>query len=257
MPCGGEGRRDWIKAGWRRVSVFGIIRFMKNKRMDQVADHFQTEARGFDARVIRIVPYYREMLDALVNSLPFPPAKPIRVLDLGCGTGTVAYVVKSRFPRAAVHCVDLVPRMLELAAKKLRGFSGVSFEQADFSRYRIAGKYDAVVTSLALHHLETDADKAAMHRKIYRALVPGGVFASADITVSPRPFLQRYYLNQWAAFILRSLPQRELDANYRRYRLEDRPSVLLPELRRLERTGFRHVEILWKRYNFATYAAYK
>lgn len=230
---------------------------MGKPRMEHIARHFNTEAGIFDARVVRIVPGYREMLDALVASLPFPAKKKIRVLDLGCGTGTVSFLVKSKFPNAVIRCVDLVPNMLELAARKLRGFSGIEFEQADLQTYRIRERCHAVVTSLALHHLETDGDKAAMHRKIFRALVPAGVFASADITVSSQKFLQQYYLSQWAEFIAQSHPRAEIEENYRRYLREDRPSVLLPELRSLERIGFRRVEVLWKHYNFAVYAAYK
>ncbi|MEW6516742.1 MAG: methyltransferase domain-containing protein [candidate division FCPU426 bacterium] len=229
----------------------------KPRRMTEIADHFNREAAKFDDRVVKIVPDYREMLAALVGSLDFPAKKNIHVLDLGCGTGTIALAVKQRFPRASVHCVDLVPNMLQLAAYKLHRYSGVTFEQADFHRYAISRRYHAVVTSLALHHLETDADKMKMHRKIFRALLPGGVFASADITVSPRKNLQQLYLGKWAQFVRRSFSEAALAENYRRYQREDRPSILRRELGWLERIGFRHVEVLWKYYNFAVYAAYK
>lgn len=225
--------------------------------MKHVAEHFNTEADIFDARVVKIVPYYREMLEALVNSLPFPTQKRIKVLDLGCGTGTISRLVKQRFPMADIQCVDLVPNMLALAREKLRGLSGIEFEQADLHHYAIPGTYDAVVTSLALHHLETDADKLAMHRKIFRSLTPGGVFASADITVSSKKFLQQHYMQKWEEFISRSFSQDQIENNYQRYRREDRPSILLDELSRLMRIGFSPVEILWKYYNFTTYAAYK
>lgn len=230
---------------------------MNNQRMHSVAHHFNTEADIFDARIVKIVPDYREMLEALIGALPFPAGKKIKVLDLGCGTGTVSFLIKNEFPRASIRCVDLAPNMLALAAQKLRGLDAVEFEQADLQHYQIRGRYDAVVTSLALHHLETDADKARMHRKIFRALAPGGVFASADITVSSKQRLQQYYLAKWAHFIRKSYSQADIDRNYQRYRREDRPSVLLKELRWLERIGFRHIEVLWKYYNFVTYAAYK
>jgi len=225
--------------------------------MQTVARHFNSEASLFDARILKIVPHYREMLEALAAALPRPSRKKLRILDLGCGTGAVSFLVKNRFPNASLHCVDLVPNMLKLAAGKLRGFSGVTFEQADLRAYVPRGRYDAVVSSLALHHLATDAAKARMHRKIHRALVPGGVFANADITVSARGRLQAYYLAKWAEFIRRSYSEADIRRNYRRYQREDRPSVLLKELRELERIGFRRLEILWKYCNFVTYAAYK
>jgi tRNA (cmo5U34)-methyltransferase len=230
---------------------------MPTSRMAQVARHFNSEAGAFDDRVVKIIPCYQEMLTALVGGLLFPSGQKIRVLDLGCGTGTVAQRVKRRFPNARIRCVDLAPAMLALAADKLRGVPGIEFERADLQHYVPAGPYDAVVSSLALHHLATDADKRKVHRRIYRALVPGGVFVNADITVSPQEAIQGFYLRKWAEYIRKSFSQAELKRNHRRYQREDRPAVLLREITRLRQIGFRQLEILWKYYNFATYAAYK
>jgi tRNA (cmo5U34)-methyltransferase len=230
---------------------------MPTTRMARVARHFNSEAGAFDARVVKIIPCYQEMLTALVGGLLFPSGQKIRVLDLGCGTGTVAQLVKRSFPNAHIRCVDLAPAMLALAADKLRGVPGIEFEQANLQFYRPVGPYDAVVTSLALHHLATDSDKFRMHRKIYRALAKGGMFLNADITVSPQKPIQNFYLKKWADFIGKTYTQKDIHKNYRRYQREDRPSVLLKELLGLERIGFRRVEIFWKYYNFTTYGAYK
>jgi tRNA (cmo5U34)-methyltransferase len=230
---------------------------MNASRMAHVKHHFNTEASVFDDRVSKIVPYYLEMLSALVHSLPFPSTKTIRVLDLGCGTGTVSYLIHESFPHAIIHCVDIAPHMLTEAERKLRHVPHVTFEQADLQKYFPQQKYDAVVTSLALHHLETNADKAKMHRKVFQALKRGGVFASADITLSIRPHLQKYYLQKWADFIRKSFTPADIEKNHERYKREDRPSILWNELKTLERIGFRYTEILWKYYNFVTYAAYK
>jgi hypothetical protein len=39
------------------------------------------------------------------------------------------------------------------------------------------------------------------------------------------------------------------------YKKEDRPADLLDELVTLRKAGFRHAEVFWKHYNFATYGA--
>jgi tRNA (cmo5U34)-methyltransferase len=51
--------------------------------------------------------------------------------------------------------------------------------------------YDVVVSSLALHHLVTDAGKRQFYRRINRSLRPGGVFYSANVVLGASCFLQR------------------------------------------------------------------
>lgn len=234
-----------------------IILMDKEKRMSHVRRHFDSEAGAFDEHVLKVVPYYREMLDALVLALPYPNHKKIKIMDLGCGTGTITYLIKSRFPNAEVKCVDVSQNMLDKASNKLKKFSGIEYELADLHEYRIKEKYDAIVASLALHHLETDKDKTALHKKIFKGLKKGGVFFNADITVSKNKGLQNKYLKKWEKFILKSMTEEFAKHNYGRYKREDRPSVLLDELERLKKIGFSHIEILWKYYNFAVYCAEK
>jgi len=38
--------------------------------MDKVKKHFQEEANVFDARVLKAVPFYNDMLEALVSAIP-------------------------------------------------------------------------------------------------------------------------------------------------------------------------------------------
>ncbi len=57
--------------------------------MDRVKEHFESEAEQFDGIIRRLIPFYEEMVDAAVSALPFSADAPIRVLDLGCGTGTL------------------------------------------------------------------------------------------------------------------------------------------------------------------------
>ena len=52
--------------------------------MEEIRQHFDGEALSFDANIVRLIPYYDSMIDALVSSLPFGPASAFSVLDLGC-----------------------------------------------------------------------------------------------------------------------------------------------------------------------------
>lgn len=226
-------------------------------RIRHVEDHFDSEAGVFDARVIKFVPYYREMLEALIGVIPFAAGRAISAADLGCGTGTVARLLKKRYPKARVACVDLSQKMIETAVKKFKGISGIDFIQAELGGYRFASKYDLIVSSLALHHINPGKEKAALYKKIHGALKKGGIFINADIVVSRDRAFQEKYLKKWGEFVLRSVSEKEKRENYQRYKREDRPAALVDEIDVLRKVGFRGVDVFWKYYNFAVYGGRK
>ena len=54
---------------------------MDNK--DRVKNHFEAEAKQYDRIIQNLIPYYNQMVEALVNALPFPSATSIEAIDLG------------------------------------------------------------------------------------------------------------------------------------------------------------------------------
>ncbi len=228
---------------------------MTRQRIDSIRKHFDGEATIFDARVVRMVPHYREMIETMVAAIPFPASKPVRAVDLGCGTGTVAWLVKERFPKARLTCIDFAPNMLALARRRLG--PAAKFDLGDLHTYSFTDTHDAILSSLVLHHVKPGPEKTALFRRIYGALVKGGVFLNTDIFTSRDKAVARMQLEKWAEFILQSYSRREVQSNYRKYKQEDRPADPQEELEALRKAGFRHVEMLWKYYNFGTYIAVK
>jgi tRNA (cmo5U34)-methyltransferase len=230
---------------------------MSKERIDIVKDHFNSEAGVWDKKALERVPYYREMFEILVSMLPFAEERGFSVIDLGAGTGTISYMVKKAFPAARITCMDIAPQMLEMARKKLAGFKDIEYELADLADYKFKGKYDAVVSSLALHHLEPDENKLAFYRRLYSALNPGGVFLNADIITADDEKTQEIYLKKWGEFVLSNLPSEDMQENLKRYHREDRPNKLNTELDWLRKAGFASAEAHFKYYNFAVYGALK
>ncbi|MGE5776676.1 MAG: class I SAM-dependent methyltransferase, partial [Chloroflexota bacterium] len=142
--------------------------------MDLIKQHFEEEAQKFDHIIQQLIPYYDQMLQALISALPFDADSPIQVLDLGCGTGTLAKRILDVFPRAHVTCLDFSEQMIEMARVKLADFNRVSYVVQDFQEHAPTISCHAIVSSLALHHLVTDEEKQAFYLKIYQTLLPGG-----------------------------------------------------------------------------------
>lgn len=226
--------------------------------MENIKEHFEVEAHAFDEIIQCLIPYYPQMLEALVAALPFERATPIHVIDLGCGTGSIARHIKGTYPEATITCVDIAENMLGMARGKLGSGPDVRYQLANFQTYEFDAKYDAVVSSLALHHLVTDSDKQAFYRKAYGSLVPGGVFYNADVILGSSDYLQKIYMYKWKGFMKRHVSEEEIEQKWiPKYYEEDRPAKLMEQLVWLKEIGLVDVDVLWKYYNFAVYGGRK
>lgn len=104
-----------------------------------------------------------------------------RVLDLGCGTGTLAILVKHAHRGAEVFGLDADAEALNLARMKLAAAGiEVQLEQGLASALPYAGEsFDRALSSLFFHHLPSELKLEAM-REVLRVLRPGGEFHIAD-----------------------------------------------------------------------------
>ncbi len=227
-------------------------------KMDHVRDHFEGEAPVYDGVIRNLIPYYPQMVEALVSALPFDHDDAFNVLDLGCGTGTVSRAVLDAFPCARLTCLDIAENMLGIARRRLSSAQDARFVHADFYHYGFDRQYHAVVSSLALHHLVTPQDKLDFYEKIYDALKPGGILVNADVVLASTDTLQRQYMEHWKSFMLRALPQDEVENVWiPKHYEEDRPVSLLDHLAMLKEAGFTAMDVVWKYYNFCVYMAVK
>ncbi|HJS20068.1 MAG TPA: class I SAM-dependent methyltransferase [Anaerolineales bacterium] len=97
------------------------------------------------------------------------------VLDLGCGTGTLAIMAKQAQPAANVSGLDADPQMLKVARyKSSKENTPVNFNEGmTYSLPYPDESFDRVLSSIMIHHLKTP-DKKRTAQEVFRVLKPGG-----------------------------------------------------------------------------------
>jgi tRNA (cmo5U34)-methyltransferase len=121
------------------------------------------------------------------------PPRVERFLDLGTGDGRLLAAVRGRHPDAVAVGVDTSEPMLARAAERFEGEAGVELRLHDLAQPLPGGEqYDAVVSGLAIHHLENER-KRELFGQIHELLPPGGVFANLDLVASASPALHERF----------------------------------------------------------------
>ena len=104
-----------------------------------------------------------------------------RVLEIGSGTGNLTLRAKRAHPGIDVIGVDPDPLALTRAQRKLNGAAGIRFDRGYAQKLPYAdGEFDRVLSSLMLHHLDSDAKTTAVAEAL-RVLRPGGRLHLVDI----------------------------------------------------------------------------
>jgi cyclopropane fatty-acyl-phospholipid synthase-like methyltransferase len=113
------------------------------------------------------------MRDIVVSHVP--SGRPIRMLDVGCGTGSLVFRLAAALPDATLIGIDVSAPNIEAARRELsrrRPAPAVQFERADYLGYA-AAPFDAIVSDGVLHLIVCET--GALVRKLARDLRPGGV----------------------------------------------------------------------------------
>ncbi len=116
-----------------------------------------------------------------------------RFLDLGTGDGRLMAAIREPHPDARAVGLDASEPMLARAAERFGGDPLVELRPHDLSLpLGDAGPADAVVSGLAIHHLE-DERKQELFGEIHALLIPGGVFANLDLVSATSPGLHERF----------------------------------------------------------------
>lgn len=136
--------------------------------------------------------YHRRFRDvegenaAIISALALQPSNTIA--DFGCGTG--AFVLQAARQCAAVHAIDVSNAMLDYTQWRASnaGLANVFCHHGGFLTYvHTDTPLDAIVSTMALHHLPDFWKQEALYR-LASFLKPGGRFLLADVVFSEKEY---------------------------------------------------------------------
>lgn len=239
--------------------------FNPSQQSQSVGKFFDEVSNDYDESILRAIPPYVELLEALIQFTMLPPNQPLSILELGCGTGNVSRLLLKTFPAARLTLVDLSGDMLAQAKKKLsplfasqidapgtyleKGFMDLEFKSEQF---------DLIVASCSLHHL-LDDEKHLLYQRMYHWLRHKGRFVCADAVLS-LPLEPAYELNlqrgyQWSRE--NGAPEEAIVLWQEHAHKFDHYVSLHQHFQWLQEMGFQAIDCHWKNLYWAVFGAEK
>jgi tRNA (cmo5U34)-methyltransferase len=208
-----------------------------------VESHLQLKVTDYDELIRKFIPRYDEMLDEAVLRLRDSVGNRGKFVDLGIGTGALTERVLQAIPLAEIIGIDADPKMLEEATRRLSANNQpIKVRVQDFLADLPAGQ-NGYFAALALHHVLTLSTKQKLYRKIYQALLPGGLFLNADALFDESEQIRK----RWAAHLVSAgFTETEASNNLESWKKEDRYYGIETELALLRNAGFVNCDVAWR-----------
>jgi tRNA (cmo5U34)-methyltransferase len=177
------------------------------------------------------------------------------ILDLGAGTGLLSEFIMQKFPSASLNLLDESAEMLSKAQLRLEKYSPKIFIQP-MTDPLPSGRYHAVISSLAIHHL-ANADKRNLFRRIFQALEPGGIFINGEQILGENDWQQKLFESTHLDGA-RTLGSSEEEIQAAKERMSyDKCSTLRDQISWLQEIGFQNADSFFHSFRFAVYAGWK
>lgn len=216
---------------------------------------FAEHAPAYHALRRRLVPGLDDLYGTAADLLALRGGPLARVLDLGAGTGLLSAYVAERHPGVELVLVDGAAAMLEQARRLLAPHATTVLVQ-DLRDALPAGPFDAVVSALAIHHLD-DRDKRDLDARVFAVLRPGGAFVNAEQVRGPTAWLDARQHEGWLAACRRhGASEAELAQALERM-VADRDTDTETQLRWLREAGYDDVDCFYRRWHFAVIAGWR
>ncbi|MFH1054628.1 MAG: class I SAM-dependent methyltransferase [Candidatus Altiarchaeota archaeon] len=165
----------------RRYTDMNNPNFAKTPKTKGVIIKWANMYDSFNSLFLRLIGEKMSTAEAAIEKVELSAG--IKVLDVGCGTGTLTIAAKHKVgPSGEVHGVDASPQMIGVAKEKaIKVGLDVAFQVGVVEGLTFPDSYfDIVLSCLMIHHLPGDELKQKAFTEIYRVLKPGGNIFIAD-----------------------------------------------------------------------------
>jgi SAM-dependent methyltransferase len=216
-----------------------------------------------------MIPLRDEIEHVIVALILGEVGEPFWFADLAAGSGWLSRAILARYPMARALVLDGTETMLAESGRALAAFPGrfeprrVRLEDERWTE-DLPHPLRAVVSSLAIHHLD-DAGKRALFARLFARLAPGGALLIADLVQPASERARQLAAAQWYEEVRRQ--SLELTGNLDIYDFfvrehwnifaypdpMDIPSRLIDQLSWLSEIGYAGVDVFWARAGHAVY----
>lgn len=216
------------------------------------------------------IPERQKQLEVVLRILRFAPRKPQQILDLGTGDGILLATALEAWPEARGVALDFSPLMLEEARRRLAKFGKraqtveADLQSPDWVK-RVKGPFDALLSSLAIHHL-THERKRSLYSEIYQLTAEGGVFINVEHVSSSTASVEEIFNDAMTEHLYERRREKGESVTAEQVRRDflERPdraaNILAPveeQCQWLREIGFKDVDCFWKYFELAIFGGFR
>ncbi len=197
--------------------------------------------------------------------------QPSKILDLGCGDGTLGRLLFAEHPASQGIFIDFSEPMLEALRKQVGNNERVMVIKSDFSTKTwledlgFERFFDVIVSSFAIHH-QPDERKKELYAEIFGLLNEGGIFLNLEHVRSATPagsiLFDSFFVDHLLLFHSKAGPSKtreEIEMAY--YNRPDKKEKLLAPVETqcqwLREIGFQDVDFFFKVFELALFGGRK
>lgn len=219
---------------------------------ENVRQAFERHAQDYDADRRRLLPGFDDLYGSGLRLIAQETqGRPLRILDLGAGTGLFAALALEVLPIEQITLLDASEAMLARARTRLGHDPRVTYVLGDFLTGDLGGPWDVVISAFAIHHL-TDEGKRVLFARIAKALKPQARFINTEQVAGPTPLMDHHYATLWESDIrANGIDDAGVAAAADRMQY-DLPTPTWTQLQWMQDAGLTEVDCLYKNWRFAT-----
>lgn len=244
-----QAKRSWYKEMDRGINIAtnSLVKHPESKfKIPSVQSFYDQISQKYTTLLDRAIPRYREMLETLLHHIP-NYTTPLKILELGCGTGNLTALIIHKYPQSSVVVVDISSAILEECKNRFRHNKNIQYLQTDFNDLHLEmNDFDLVLSSIAIHHIQ-DEDKQHLFKKIHSYLKPNALFLFADQCRGATNKIYQKHIAQWKveAFKLGS-SESDWDMWMSHQSQHDFHTTAQEQMTWMETAGFKNIDILWR-----------